>query len=91
MIVPTTLVLLAVAVAPWTFDGPVLTLEVPLASDMFNLGGVLGTIPDTVVFCIGLDPPRTVFVPNRGTRDPSSDSSDTFGSSAPHSSIVFVL
>jgi len=49
MIVPATLVLLAVAVAPWTIDGPVPTLEVPLASDVFNLGGALRTIPDTLI------------------------------------------
>jgi len=91
IIVPAALVLLAVAVAPWTFDGPVPTLEVPLASDVFNLGVASGTILVTVVFCVGLDPPRTVFVPNQGTREPRSDSSDAFGSSAPHSSVAFVL
>jgi len=117
MIVPTTLVSLAVAVAPWTIDGPVSTLEVPhnlggvlsvavapwtingpvptlevpFASDVFNLGGVLGAIPDTVAFWVGLDPPRTMFISNRGVHDPSSDSSDAFGSSAPYSSVVFVL
>jgi len=64
---------LTVAVTPWTIDGPVPTLEVPFASDVFNLGGALGTILDTVVFCVGLNPPRTMFVSNRGVRDPSSD------------------
>jgi len=82
---------LAVAVAPWTIDGPVPTLEVPFALDVFNLGGVQGTIQDTVVFCVGLDPPRTVFISNQGVRDPSSDSSNAFGSSAPYSSVAFVL
>jgi len=91
VIVPATPVLLAVVVIPWTFDGPVPTLEASLASDVFNQGRALGLIPVTAVFCVGFDPPRTVFIPNRGARDPSSDSNNAFGSTAPHSSVVFVL
>jgi len=91
MIVPTTLVLLAVVVILWTFDGPVPTLEASPASDVFNLARALGLIPVTVVFCVGFDPPRTVFIPNRGAGDPSSDSNHAFGSTAPHSSVMFVL
>ena len=67
------------------------TLEAPPASDVFNLDRVLGLIPVAVVFCVGFDPPRTVFVPNRGVRDPSSDSNDAFRSIATYSSVVFVL
>jgi len=91
MIVPTALVLLAEVVVPWTFNGPVPKLEASLALVVFNLGGALGLIPVTGVFCVGFDPLRTVFVPNQGARDCSSDSNDAFGSTSPYSSVVFVL
>jgi len=57
MIVPVTLALPAAVVIPWTLDGPVPTLEASPASDVFNVGGVLGLIAVAAMFCLRLDPP----------------------------------